>query len=126
MDSKPLNTGRPPMHTDSAELRARVDGSPMSRMQWSAIVVCMLLNVLDGFDVLVMLGRRASYEERLRACQLIESGKSPDLVAEILGFGRATVFGWLQDYRALGPEGLRTKKTRGPAAKGRSAAGAAV
>ncbi|MFI7644338.1 MFS transporter [Nonomuraea sp. NPDC049400] len=42
------------MHTDSAELRARVDGSPMSRMQWSAIVVCMLLNVLDGFDVLVM------------------------------------------------------------------------
>ncbi|TDD49710.1 IS630 family transposase [Nonomuraea terrae] len=63
------------------------------------------------------LGRRASFEERLRACQLIESGKSPDLVAEILGFGRATVFGWLQDYRALGPEGLRTKKTRGPAAR---------
>ncbi|MEV4104898.1 helix-turn-helix domain-containing protein, partial [Nonomuraea sp. NPDC049649] len=63
------------------------------------------------------LGRRASFEERLRACQLIESGKSPDLVAEILGFGRATVFGWLRDYRALGPEGLRTKKTRGPAAR---------
>ncbi|GGK73454.1 MFS transporter [Planomonospora parontospora subsp. parontospora] len=42
------------MQADSAELRARVDDSPMSRMQWSAIVVCVLLNVLDGFDVLVM------------------------------------------------------------------------
>lgn len=63
------------------------------------------------------LGRRATYEERLRACQLIESGKSPDLVAEILGFGRATVFEWLREYRTLGPGGLRTKKTRGPATK---------
>ncbi|MGS2644490.1 MFS transporter [Streptosporangium sp. LJ11] len=26
----------------------------MSRLQWSAIAVCVLLNVLDGFDVLVM------------------------------------------------------------------------
>ncbi|PRX48776.1 transposase [Nonomuraea fuscirosea] len=43
--------------------------------------------------------------------------KSPDLVAEILGFGRATVFGWLQEYRALGPEGLHAKKARGPAAQ---------
>ncbi|GAA3119180.1 MFS transporter [Planomonospora alba] len=42
------------MRTDSAELRTRVDGSPMSRMQWSVIVVCVLLNVVDGFDVLVM------------------------------------------------------------------------
>ncbi|GHE34379.1 hypothetical protein GCM10017673_41450 [Streptosporangium violaceochromogenes] len=63
------------------------------------------------------LGRRATFEERLRACQLIESGKSPDLVTEILGFGRATVFEWLREYRTLGPGGLRTKKTRGPAAK---------
>ncbi|MEV0590514.1 MFS transporter [Nonomuraea cavernae] len=42
------------MDAKLAELRARVDGSPMSRLQWSAIAVCVLLNVADGFDVLVM------------------------------------------------------------------------
>ncbi|MGW4666398.1 IS630 family transposase [Streptosporangium sandarakinum] len=63
------------------------------------------------------LGRRATYGERLQACRLIESGKPPDLVAEILGFGRATVFEWLREYRTHGPDGLRTKRTRGPAAK---------
>lgn len=36
------------------DLRHRLDTSPMSRYQWTAIAVCVLLNVLDGFDVLVM------------------------------------------------------------------------
>ncbi|GAA2420057.1 MFS transporter [Nonomuraea africana] len=35
-------------------LRERIDAAPMSRFQWSAIAVCVLLNVLDGYDVLVM------------------------------------------------------------------------
>ncbi|UQS23904.1 MFS transporter [Amycolatopsis thermalba] len=35
-------------------IRARLDASPMSSFQWSAIGICVLLNVLDGFDVLVM------------------------------------------------------------------------
>ncbi|GAA2213822.1 MFS transporter [Nonomuraea monospora] len=42
------------MNANLAELRARVDGSPMSRAQWWAIAVCVLLNVVDGFDVMVM------------------------------------------------------------------------
>lgn len=36
------------------DLRRRIDTSPMSRFQWTAVAVCVLLNVLDGFDVLVM------------------------------------------------------------------------
>ncbi|MFI6927086.1 MFS transporter [Nonomuraea spiralis] len=42
------------MDVNLAELRARVDGSPMSRAQWSAVAVCVLLNVVDGFDIMVM------------------------------------------------------------------------
>ncbi|MFE7427576.1 MFS transporter [Streptomyces sp. NPDC014735] len=38
----------------SATLREALDKGPMSRFQWSAIAVCVLLNTLDGFDVLVM------------------------------------------------------------------------
>lgn len=38
----------------TAPLRELVDRGPMSRFQWTAITVCVLLNVLDGFDVLVM------------------------------------------------------------------------
>lgn len=36
------------------DLRERIDSSPMTRYQWGAIAICGLLNVLDGFDVLVM------------------------------------------------------------------------
>ncbi|WP_119729947.1 MFS transporter [Thermomonospora amylolytica] len=42
------------MNAPPAGLRARLDDGPMSPLQWSAIAVCVLLNVLDGFDVLVM------------------------------------------------------------------------
>lgn len=38
----------------SIDLRERIDSSPMSRFQWGAVAICVLLNVLDGFDVLVM------------------------------------------------------------------------
>ncbi|MEU6841711.1 MFS transporter [Streptomyces sp. NPDC046716] len=38
----------------SADLRAVLDEGPMTRFQWRAITVCVLLNTLDGFDVLVM------------------------------------------------------------------------
>jgi transposase len=66
---------------------------------------------------MALKGRRATYEERLHAVRQIESGKSPDLVAEVMGFGRSTVFEWWQAYRAFGADGLRTKKTRGPDAR---------
>lgn len=38
----------------SADLRASVDQRPMTRFQWSVIALCMVLNMIDGFDVLVM------------------------------------------------------------------------
>jgi transposase len=63
------------------------------------------------------LGRRAAYDERLRAVQAIERGKSADLVGEIFGFARSTVFGWWQGYRESGEAALRTKPTSGPASK---------
>ncbi len=61
-------------------------------------------------------GRRATYEERLSICRLIESGEPPNQVVKKSGFGRSTVFGWWQAYRRSGPEALRTKRTPGPAA----------
>lgn len=35
-------------------LRETVDDAPMTRFQWSVIAICVLLNMIDGFDVLVM------------------------------------------------------------------------
>jgi transposase len=62
-------------------------------------------------------GRRATYEERLSACEALENGISADQVAKVLKVSRASVFEWQKAYRAHGPEALRTKKTRGPASK---------
>ena len=59
------------------------------------------------------LGRRAAYDERLRAVQAIERGKSAELVAEIFGFARSTVFGWWQAFREGGEAALLTKPTPG-------------
>ena len=49
----------------------------------------------------------------MRAVQLMESGKSPDLVAEILGVGRSTVFEWQAKYREGGLAALSTKFASG-------------
>lgn len=38
----------------SHPLSRALDDGPMKRFQWSAVAVCVLLNMLDGFDVLVM------------------------------------------------------------------------
>ncbi|MFE6616457.1 MFS transporter [Amycolatopsis sp. NPDC057786] len=35
-------------------VRELLDDKPMTRFQWGAIAVCVLLNMLDGFDVVVM------------------------------------------------------------------------
>ncbi len=58
-------------------------------------------------------GRRATEEERIRAVQLMESGKSPELVAGILGVSRASVFSWQKKYRESGLAGLSTKFASG-------------
>ncbi|WP_219417820.1 MFS transporter [Pseudonocardia nigra] len=56
----------------SASLRSALDDGPMSRFQWTAVAVCVLLNMLDGFDVLVMAftGRAVSTEWGLSGSQL--------------------------------------------------------
>jgi transposase len=58
-------------------------------------------------------GRRATEEERIRAVQLMEDGKSPELVAEILGVSRASVFAWQRKYRESGLAALSTKFASG-------------
>jgi transposase len=64
-------------------------------------------------DAVAKRGRRASAEERLWAVQLMESGKSPDLVAEMLGVSRASVFSWQRKYRDGGLAALSTKFASG-------------
>lgn len=38
----------------SDDLRSSIDQRPMTHFQWSVIGLCMVLNMIDGFDVLVM------------------------------------------------------------------------
>jgi transposase len=59
-------------------------------------------------------GRRATYEERVSACEALEKGVSVDEIAEVLKVSRSSIFDWQKSYRALGADALRTKKTRGP------------
>lgn len=42
------------------QLRHAVDAGSMNRFQWTAIGVCIVLNMIDGFDVLVMAFTAAS------------------------------------------------------------------
>ena len=62
-------------------------------------------------------GRRATFEERLAACEAMEKGTSADDVVKVLNVSRASVFEWRKAYREHGAEALRTKKTRGPKSK---------
>jgi transposase len=58
-------------------------------------------------------GRRATEEERVRAVQLMEDGRSPEVVAEVLGVSRASVFAWQKKYREGGLAALSTKFASG-------------
>ena len=51
---------------------------------------------------MAMLGRRAAYDEPQRAVQAIDSGQRVEVVAEVLGVARSTVFGWAQAARMGG------------------------
>jgi transposase len=62
-------------------------------------------------------GRRSTYEERLTAVRMLESGIPVDKAAGIAEVDRSTLLMWWRDYRGAGPEALRTKKTRGPEAR---------
>jgi benzoate transport len=45
------------------DLRQRIDASPMSPFQWTVIALCVLLNCLDGFDVMAMAFTAAPVSE---------------------------------------------------------------
>lgn len=62
-------------------------------------------------------GRRATFEERVSACEALEKGVSADDIAEVLKVSRSSIFDWQKTYRTHGADALRTKKTRGPKAK---------
>jgi transposase len=62
-------------------------------------------------------GRRATYDERLSACEALEKGVLADDIAEALKVSRSSLFEWQKAYRAHGADALRTKDTRGPKAK---------
>jgi transposase len=62
-------------------------------------------------------GRRATFDERVSACEALENGVSADDVAKVLQVARSSVFDWWHTYRMQGKEALRTKKTRGPESK---------
>lgn len=48
---------------------------------------------------------------------MLEQGKSVDLIAEILGVGRSTIFEWQAKYRSSGLTALNTKFASGRPAK---------
>lgn len=58
-------------------------------------------------------GKRASDEEKIRAVQLIESGKHYTDVSQFLGVGESTVLEWMRKYRAGGLAALSTKVASG-------------
>jgi transposase len=62
-------------------------------------------------------GRRATFEERVSACEALEKGVDVDDIAEVLKVSRSSIFDWQRTYRAHGPDALRTKKARGPESK---------
>lgn len=39
---------------NAATLKQQIDQKPMNAFQWSVVAICICLNVIDGFDVLVM------------------------------------------------------------------------
>ena len=52
--------------------------------------------------------RQVTAEDRLRIARLIDEGHSdPELVAEVFGVSRSSVYDWLRKYREGGPEALR-------------------
>lgn len=58
-------------------------------------------------------GRRSTYEERLAGVRMLEQGLPVDRVAVAVEVDRSTLLTWWKNYRLIGAESLRTKKTRG-------------
>ncbi|QFU89990.1 MFS transporter [Amycolatopsis sp. YIM 10] len=75
--------------TATRSLRELLDHKPMPRFQWGAVAVCVLLNMLDGFDVVVMAftGKSVSAYWGLNGAQL-----GMLLSAGLIGMGAGSMF----------------------------------
>ena len=47
---------------------------------------------------------------RVRAVQRVQSGESPEVVVNVLGFSRACIYNWLAAYRSGGWGSLKARK----------------
>lgn len=54
---------------------------------------------------------------RIRAVQRVEQGESPEIVAEVFGINRRTIYRWLERYHHGGVEGLHTRPKSGRPSK---------
>ena len=42
------------MADNSQSLQSQLDAKPLARLQWQVVVLCWLVNILDGFDLLAI------------------------------------------------------------------------
>jgi transposase len=59
-------------------------------------------------------GRRATYEERVSACEALESGISADEVAKVLKVSRASIFEWQKDVPRTWGRGTQDEEDARP------------
>lgn len=59
------------------------------------------------------VSRRALGETRRKVIAAVESGLSPETVAQAFGCGRSTVYGWIAEHRLSGEESFQVKEASG-------------
>ena len=59
------------------------------------------------------LDHKTLEEMRVRVVKRVQEGKSPEVLAHVLGLNRSTVYGWLARYRRGGWNGLKAKPLAG-------------
>lgn len=59
------------------------------------------------------LDHKTLEEMRIRVVKRVQEGESPEVLADVLGLNRSTVYGWLARYRRGGWHGLKAKPLAG-------------
>src|SRR5260370_22817163 len=67
------------------------------------------------------LDHKTLEEIRIRAVERVQSGESPEVVIQALGFTRSCIYTWLARYRAGGWGALKARALKGPPLKIRPA-----